>query len=240
MKNVIVYNQINTDYHGGQRYADEELQNYLKCQIDNNLRLGWDKDDIIIGTNFDFEYNGIKNYELEDVCEYSGFNNFWYGALELMDRGILNDDFWLHDQDTWALQKFEFPKFSGEVAGCEYVGTKEWNCGSIYFKKSSKPILEYIVDVMRNNEASEVSSDEQWISFLRHSENSEIKDFFRSINTRYNVGMTHLEHRIAKAIEPICVLSVKPPDTKCFDLVKHIFSDEQMDILYKHNLLEES
>ena len=43
----------------------EHLINYLNAQVDNNIRLGWDLDDIIIGTNFDYEYRGIKNYLLD-------------------------------------------------------------------------------------------------------------------------------------------------------------------------------
>mgnify|MGYP003120690518 CR=1 FL=1 len=239
MKNVIVYNQIDTKYHGGNRYVDEHLTNYLNCQIDNSLRLGWDKNDIILGTNFDFEYKGIKNYELEDVCTYSGFNNFWYGTLELMNKGILTDDFWLHDQDTWAVKNFEFPEFDGEVGGCEYVATHQWNCGSIYFKKSSKFILEYIVEVMRSNEKHKVSSDEEWIAYLRHAPESEIKGYLTSIDNRYNVGVTHFKHRYDRATKPICVLAFKPDEKSNFDVVKDFVDIDLLNIFKKHNLFYE-
>jgi len=236
MKNVIVYNQVDTTYHTSEKYTDEHLINYLKSQIDNSLRLGWDEMDIIIGTNFDFEYRGIKNYQLEDVCTYSGFNNFWYGALELMNNGILVEDFWLHDQDTWSVRNFDFPEFSGEIAGCEYIKTNQWNCGSIYFKKTSREILEYIVDIMRNNPDHKVSSDEEWIAFLRYSNHSEIRDYLTTLNTQYNVGVTSFEDRYKSAIKPINVLAFKPDLERDFNTVKHLVSTDLIDIFKKHNI----
>ena len=172
MKHVIVFNQIDTTYHGGMNYENEQLFNYLRAQIDWSIQLGWKKEDIIIGTNFDFEYNGVKNYQLTDVCTYSGYNNFWYGALELMKNGVLNEDYWLHDQDSWPVRYFNFPKFDGEIAGCEYQATPFWNCSTIYLKKTSQFLLEYIVELMRDNPNAPVSSDEEWIIFCRSHDQS--------------------------------------------------------------------
>lgn len=208
MKQVIIYNQLNVEYHGGKRYVNEELFNFFKCQIDISLHLGWTPDDIILGTNFDFEYRGVKNHYLTNVCEWSGFNNFWFGAYELLEKGVINDDFWLHDHDSWPINKFEFPKFVGEVAGCEYVGTTEWNCGSIYFKKDAKEILEYIVETLIMNKETIVSSDEIIISHLRAY--SPIAKYMSSINTTYNVGVTHGPLRLAAANKPVNVLSFNP------------------------------
>ena len=237
MKNVIVYNQIKNENPGGNRYVDEHLIKYLNSQIDNYIRIGWDLDDIIIGTNFEYEYKGIKNHFLEDVCTHSGFNNFWYGALELMNKGILKDDFWLHDQDSWPVRKFEFPNFDGEIGGCEYQGTNQWNCGSIYFKKTSKPILEYIVELLRDNPEVPVSSDEEWIAFCRFNGQSEIKNYLSSIDTRYNVGYTHFDKRYNNATKPICVLAFKPDEKNNFDRVENYVDKGLSDIFKKHNLM---
>lgn len=208
MKNVIIYNQINSNYHGASRYIDEDLIKFLHCQIDISLYLGWSPEDIILGTNFDFEYRGVKNYHLTKICDWSGFHNFWFGALELMEIGILTEDFWLHDHDSWPIQQFDFPEFNGEIAGCEYIGTKEWNCGSIYCKKSSKEILQYIVEFLTINKEVDLSSDEVFISYLRA--NSPIQQYLTSINTRYNVGVTHGHLRLNAATKPVNVLSFNP------------------------------
>lgn len=209
MKQVMIYNQIRTTDHGGQRYIDDELRNFLQCQIDISLHLGWAIEDIILGTNFEFEYRGIKSHILTDICEWSGFHNFWYGAIELMERGILQEDFWLHDHDSWPIRKFDFPEYSGEIAGCEYQGTQEWNCASIYCKQSSLQTLQYIKDALILNREVPMSSDEVMIAILRHNANP-IQHRLTSIDTRYNVGVTHGSKRLAAATRPINVVSFNP------------------------------
>lgn len=237
MKHVIVFNQIDTTYHGGMNYENEQLFNYLRAQIDWSIQLGWKKEDIIIGTNFDFEYNGVKNYQLTDVCTYSGYNNFWYGALELMQNGVLNEDYWLHDQDSWPVRKFSFPKFNGEIAGCEYQATPYWNCSTIYLKKTSQFLLEYIVELMRDNPNAPVSSDEEWIIFCRSHEQSEVKEYFSSLDTRYNCGFTHFDLRYKNATKPINVYGFKPDLERDYSVFKDHLSDDMVNIFKKHRLL---
>ena len=238
MKQVIVYNQIDSDYHGGQRYENETLFRYFRSQIDWSLSLGWKKDDIIIGTNFSFEYNGVKNYNLTDICTYSGFNNFWYGALELIKNGVLTEYFWLHDQDSWPVRNFEFPIFPGIIAGAEYQGTKQWNCGSIYMKDSVEPILDYIVELMRNNPEAPVSSDEVWIGWCRFDNMSQIKEYMSSINTTYNCGCTHFQKRYDVATKPINVFSFKPDLDRDFNIVKEYLPEEMLNVFKEHKLLK--
>ena len=210
MKNVIIYNQLNTNKHGASRWDKEGLFRYLKAQVDNSLRLGWHPDDIVIGTNFEFEYNGIRNYLLTRVCEWSGFHNFWYGALELVENGIVDTKFWLHDHDSWQLSPLEFPEFDGKIAGVEYGGTPEWNCGSICFNEGAHSVLEYIVAALEQNRNADISSDEVIIGFLRRYAPN--KEEFVSINSRWNIGLTHSEYRLGNAIAPYQVLSFKPDE----------------------------
>jgi hypothetical protein len=237
MKQVIIYNQLNTTNHGARRWNDSGLSNYLKAQIDNSIRLGWDVNDIILGTNFNFEYNGVKSHHLTNICEWSGFHNFWYGALELVNRGIVNEEFWLHDHDSWQIAPMEFPKFNGTVAGIEYGATPEWNCGSIYFNRNSSDILEYIVDTLECNKDVNVSSDEVIIGFIRR--HSPYRDQFISINSRWNVGMTHANLRLGNAIKPAIVLSFKPDEENIYDRLTdkgliNLVDPDFLHILNKH------
>jgi hypothetical protein len=237
MKNVIVYNQLNTTHHGASRWNNEELFQYFRAQIDNSLRLGWAPEDIILGTNFEFEYNRVKSHLLTNVCEWSGFNNFWYGALELVEKGIVTEKFWLHDHDSWQVAPMEFPEFNGDVAGIEYVGTQEWNCGSIYFNENCLNTLQYIVDTLEVNKESKVSSDEVIIAFLRR--NGDIQRKMISINQRWNVGLTHSNLRLAKAIKPVIVLSFKPDQKEIYSILNEkglldLIDSDFLHILNKH------
>lgn len=232
MKNVIIYNQLSTTNHGASRWSNESLFNYFRAQIDNSIKLGWEKEDIILGTNFEFEYNGVKSHMLTEICDWSGFNNFWFGALELVKKGIIADKFWLHDHDSWQIAPMEFPNFNGVIAGVEYVGTREWNCGSIYFNENSLDILEYIVNTLTLNKQADVSSDEIIIAFLR--QNSPLKDQMISINSRWNVGLTHAELRLLNAIKPVIVLSFKPDQKNIFETLekKNLYSLLDKDFLH--------
>ena len=199
----MIYNIVNHK----RRHNNDELFKLFEYQIDNSLYYGWNKNDIIIGANFDFEYKGIKSYPLTDICEFNIFNNKWYGLLELMNQGILDDDIWFHDQDNWQIDHFNFPLFSGEIAAATYVKTSEWNTGSVFIKKTALNVLEYIVESMKLNPI-EYQGDENWIAFLRA--NTEISNYLSTINTQYCVGYTHLDDRIKAANKPIKVLGYMP------------------------------
>ena len=89
---------------------------------------------------------------------------------------------------------------------------------------------------MRNNPEQKVSSDEEWIAFLRYSEQSEIKDYLRTLNTQYNVGVTHFDFRYNSAVKPINVLAFKPDLERDFNTVKHLLDSDLIDIFKKHNI----
>jgi len=212
MKNVMIYNKISKK----PRWSNEELFNSFKAQIDISLARGWKKEDLIIGTNFDFEYKGVKNKPLKNICTTNPFCNKFYGMLELMKSGVLDDDYWFHDQDAWQLHNdLDFPNFDGEIGGCTYVFTPEWNTCSLFVKKTAINVIEYIVEFMELNPEflEKVHSDEHVIAVLRKS--TEIKKYLTTINNQYNVGRTKMEHRFKAADKPIFVGGFVPqiPDS---------------------------
>jgi FkbM family methyltransferase len=204
MKNVMIYNRLDDNL----RYTDEVLINTLKAQVDNSIRMGWDVNDIIIGTNFDFEYRGVKNKPLNNVCRYNPFVNKFYGMLELMETGVLTEDFWFHDQDNWQVTPFEFPEFTGEIAGCTYVATGEWNTASLFVKKTAKFAMEYIKQFCDLNQNLNLFGDEHYVAIIRAQ--TELAPYLSTINNKYNVGKTHFEDRYNAAEKPICVIGIKP------------------------------
>jgi len=199
----MIYNIVNTKH----RYSTDELFKVFKMQIDNSLYYGWDIKDIIIGTNFEFEYKGIKSYQLTDICEFNIFNNKWYGMYELMRNGVLNDDFWFHDQDNWQINNIDFPEFEGDLAACTYIRTAEWNTGSVFVKRNAIKTIQYIVESMKMNPV-QYQGDENWIAFLRHY--SEIAKHLSTINCEYCVGYTYFTDRLEASNKPVRVLGYMP------------------------------
>tara|TARA_B100001564_G_scaffold176366_1_gene148357 strand:+ start:207 stop:932 length:726 start_codon:yes stop_codon:yes gene_type:complete len=241
MKNVYIYNVVEDNI----RYDNELLLNYFRAQVDNSLRFGWKKEDIIIGTNFDFEHNGVKNIKLENICTTNIFNNKWYGMLELMNNGYIDDDFWFHDQDSWQVSKVEFPEFVGEIGGCTYVYTPEWNTCSMFLKQTSVSIVEYIVEFMKMNDNTNFYSDENYISLLRGG--SPIQDYLTTLNNKFNVGLTHMEKRYQAAEKPVCSLGFQPHVQSSWDvfiegkndLDLKLIDNEMIELFKTYNLVPE-
>lgn len=131
----------------------------------------------------------------------------------------------------------EFPFFIGDVAGVEYVGTNEWNCGSIYFNEDCLSTLKYIVDTLEYNKESEVSSDEVVIGYLRR--HSPIAPQMKSINQKWNVGVTYGELRHQSALKPVTVLSFKPDQEGIYQTLeqkglKELLDPAFLEVLSKH------
>ena len=94
-KNFMVFVSMNYDKSGVElREGDTDYSkmegtlNLIKAQIDNSLDCGWDPKDIIIATNFNFEYRGVKTYTMDEICDYSQFYHRQYATLELMKKGL--------------------------------------------------------------------------------------------------------------------------------------------------------
>lgn len=221
MKNIIIYNKIDNSVGGG-KINDFIIENYLKAQIENSLYFGWKPEDIIIATNFYFEHRGIKNLQLFDICNFSGYNNKWYGINEIFEKHF-QEDCWLHDYDNWQTSEISFPNFNGQIAGCIYVYTNEWNTASMFFKRTSKNIIEYIYEFLKFNEKIPFNGDESALSVIRQI--NDVKEYLTTINNKYNVGLTKLEYRYNVAEKPVCTLGCKLLHKKEFDFFESKYKD---------------
>src|SRR5258706_15243964 len=126
---------------------DEETKTLVKLQIDNSLDLGWNKKDIFLITNFDYEYKEIKTVQVaENTCHYP----FQPEAskittiIHLFDMGFFkNELYWFHDFDAYQLESIteEELELNGFDAGFTDYGRKpNWNTGSFFFRNTSKSI----------------------------------------------------------------------------------------------------
>ena len=237
MKNVLIFNVI----EGKERYDFDLLHRYLRAQIDNSLRLGWKKDDIILGTNFKFSYNGITSTLLQDVTDANIYNNKWYGLNELTSKAVLQDDFWFHDQDSWQIERFDFPLLNKPVGGCTYVHTPEWNTSSMFFTRESGLILNYIREFLEKNLHLNLFGDENYIAILRR--HTPVGEYFQTLDNQYNVGCTHFEKRYENAKDSVKICGFKPhleKDCKIFEgknkLNKNFLNKEILDIFKENNI----
>ena len=236
MKNVLIYNKVGEKT----RHSDDLLDRYLKAQVHNSLDLGWKPEDIIIGTNFDFEHMGVKNVKLEIVFMSNCYMNKWLGMLEMMESEVLDEDFWFHDQDNWQTEMFDFPSFAGEIGGCEYRGTTEWNTACIYVKKTSIDIIRYIMEAAEQNKpylSGENIGDEHFIAALRKF--PEVQDYFMSLNTQYNVGCTWFDLRYGWADKPVYVFGLNPHKPRDWEIMEDYIDKRLKNIFDEYKLFDE-
>jgi hypothetical protein len=144
MKNFIGY-----IYKDGEASRQAHLINILKAQVENSLRLGWKKEDIVFVTNFEFEHMGVTpliNMTLH--CDWSVWTNKHYSLCFAMRH--FEDNWWVHDHDMWQLQPFEFPKFESLLMlNVIDIESGRASDSSFFIKKSS--LMEEFVKFCDNN-----------------------------------------------------------------------------------------
>jgi hypothetical protein len=156
MKQILTY--INQD-----KKFNEEHQMAVKIQVDNSLRLGWKPEDIILATNFDYEYKRVKSIIIgdENYCQYHWPATKIYVIVDLFKRGLIKKGiYWYHDFDCFQLNEFT-EKEIGEALGESDMGVTNYGrmprlcSASIFFKGTSKDIFERLkecIDKYKLNE----------------------------------------------------------------------------------------
>ena len=225
-------------------YFDKSIR-YMKAQIDNSLDLGWKPEDIILATNFDFEYKGVKNYTLKETCDYSQFLNKEYAISELIQEGVIKDsNIFYHDLDAFQLQAFDFPTMKGDIGGCIYPGGDGHSvqCGVLYTKTSASDIWKDMADKMKTKEF-QTGNDEIIIrGYVKLNNNYDFR--FTPLDTSYNVGMTSFNERVQEAVGYLKVCHFHPDDEKQYDcmvngvnqLNRKIIDERLLNILKSHDL----
>lgn len=152
MQNVFLW--IKNDQKGGYKFRYSDLpamiNGYLSLQVENSLRLGWPKEDIIMITNFPFEYMGIKAHVVSNICRWSAFANKMVVINEMIKLGVINDNFWLHDCDAYQLVPFNFPEECRDVNFVRHApGREKPQGGSVFYRKESFDIINVLSEAIQ-------------------------------------------------------------------------------------------
>jgi len=141
--------------------------NYINFQVENSLRLGWDKKDIIVITNFPYEYLDVKTNlitEKDGICEWSAFANKMVVVNTMVKRGVINDNFWLHDCDAYQLVPFEFPSLVEGVGFTKHnLGRQKPQGGSVFYNKNSFDIVAVVSRLIKE---FKINQEESFFSCL--------------------------------------------------------------------------
>jgi len=193
------------------RYNPERLKLMLRAQIHNLLEVGWKKQDIILLANFDFEFMGIKAEKIKfnDFC-LSG-SKMW-AVKFLFDNNRVDEVIYSADIDTWQNLWFNCPVFDGDVGACSYSNPK-WNGGSIFWKPSSKDIVDEIV---RQLEKDKAAKEEPLLNKVFNSEKYAKR--ISLLNSTYNTGCSGFIPRFTRSLKPIRVVHFHPQNSIAWEI----------------------
>jgi len=185
------------------RYSLERIEILLGAQIDNSLELGWNIEDIILLTNFDYEFMGVKaiNIPFNEFC-WTGSKMF--GLKWFFENNKIDDIIWAHDLDCWQNIKFECPEI-GQDVGASYYSNPKFNGGSVFWKSSSKDIIDEIV-----NRITENKEEKEEPILNKVFKSKEFRDRVSILNRTYNVGCSGFIPRFNNSLKPIHVCHFHP------------------------------
>lgn len=205
MKNVLIH------LHPSGAF-DHERGILARIQVDNSLDLGWARDDIMMITNFPWEYQGIKAIEVSgrEFCEVKPRSTNTVIIPHLFDLDLIKpgEIYWVHDFDACQLHSFkeQDPQLGkADVGFTTYGWSPKWNLGSFFFTSGARDVFEQLKAVVYRQK----TEDERALRWL--TGNGHISDDrYVELNITYNFGMRHVAHNFSMAEKPLKVLHFHP------------------------------
>jgi hypothetical protein len=203
MKNVLVYITPNKCF-------DKERELLARIQIDNSLELGWKPEDILIVTNYDYEYNGVKSVyaDVSNFCASRPRSIKTSIVPYLIDHGIVKpgEIYWDHDFDAYQMspitdEELGLDGFDGGLT--DYGWRPRWCMGSYFFKDTAKDVFQKARDIVFKDIEDETA-------FVELTQDPKIAKRFKRMNITYNFGMRNVEINWKIATQPIRVVHFHP------------------------------
>lgn len=213
MKNILIYVNPSKTFFGKETGNFRDCSTLVKIQIDNSLDLGWKKEDILLFTNFDYKYNGVKSIIVDDnnYCPFRPLSTKTLTVSYLLNKGMLNKNelHWVHDFDAYQLNEIEESELDmteADVGLTDYGWSPKWCLGSIFFKDSAKDIFNLIKDAIYEFQ----TEDERALTHHTRRNTNKIMDRIKKLNITYNFGMRHVDYNYKIATKPLKVLHFHP------------------------------
>lgn len=218
MRNVLVANHL-----PGSKHSQSSLERLIFAQIDNSLEIGWRAENLLLVTNFAFQYRGVTaiTTKLNQHC-LRGSKMFAVEKL-LNETDSPDTILWAHDLDCWQNCWFDAPEFA-EIGACEY-SRPTFNGGSIFWRPSARDIAAEIVCRLRNELAAcEEPTLNEIFRDPRHRQRVTV------LNPTYNVGCSGFKHRLSRSEKPVRASHFHPTNRLAWET----------HVLNRHHLVERS
>jgi len=228
MKNLLIYVNPRRDF-------DEENKTLIKLQIDNSLKLGWRIKDILLVTNFPYEYSGVKSFVIGDeyYCELFPQATKIDVIVHLFNIGFIKDNelYWVHDFDAYQqeiITEQELDLDNVDIGLTDYGRNNRWNNGSAFIKKECINLYHLIKKIMYTeyeDNKGRWKNEEDVLMKLTDGNVNNINSRIKRLNITYNFGIKKMKICYDKAIKPIKILHFHPTRiywnrTTAWDIVK--------------------
>lgn len=199
MVNLLIY--INP-----KKAFNDECASYVKIQIDNSL-LFWDPKDIVLATNFPYEYKGIKSTVIPDELfyPYENESNKPNGLIYLLENNIVKGPAWVHDFEAFQNAPFEI-NLEKDLGLTDYGWKPKWNLGSFFIKPYA---LDILYELKKRMYIQRAPDEPIFWNLYRENFNS-LQERSQKFNITYNLGMRQVEENLKIADKPIKVLHFHP------------------------------
>lgn len=212
MKNLLIYTGPNKKF-------SEEDSVLARIQIDNSLDLGWKKEDVMLVTDFPYEYNGVKSFVIDKDIYYQ-FDlaaNKVPVIIHIIEQGVIGEDelYWSHDFDAYENDKIEEGELdlsNFDLGLVHYFYKPEWVFSNVFFKKGARDILE-LLDRTINERPHLSRNNEKTLTWLIKKNKIDTKRFKR-LNVTYNIAKRYIPSIYKEATKPLKVLHFRPSDKK--------------------------
>ena len=235
MKSLLIYLSPSKSFN-------EEHHILIKIQIDNSLRLGWKKNDILLFTNFDYEYNGVKAFQVgsDNYFPPSPLSIKAIIVSYILEHGMIEKDelYWAHDFDAYQMETIVPSELGLETvdAGFTTYGySNKWSLGSFFFKERAKDIFKLLKETMYKYETDE----ERALVRLTNDNVENINTRYKKLNITYNLGMRNVAFNYEQADKPLKVIHFHPWNKGGWVLQNFMYGKNEMGIpLMTHELIE--
>jgi hypothetical protein len=226
MKNLLIY--VNPE-----KKMSKEHDDLTKIQIDNSLSLGWKPKDIILVTNFDYDYKGVSTIKVNDYSVFDQNRSTKIPAIiQLFNDGVIGEDiYWFHDHDAFQLVPFEV-KLKTDAGFTDHGFSPLWNAGSFFFKKGAIDIFTTIYSLMNSRNTNEQDA----LTYMWKHNIARVNNRYEKINITYNIGIYHIDDNLKKSDLPVKVAHFHPHKARHLNLFRKMLPERLITIFKKYGI----
>ncbi len=197
MKNLLTFVSPDRDFN-------DEHKMLARIQIDNSLSLGWKRWNMMLVTNFPYEYKGVKSIVIgdENYCDFHYPASKIYAIVNLFKEGFIEEDlYWYHDFDCYQLVPFaeEEPELESADMGLTNYGRMPRLCSaSMFFKNTAADLFERLKEEVDRTKKDE----EMGIARMIHADDT-LSERVRLLNITWAFHKFNLRSCIKIVDKPI-------------------------------------